>query len=276
MVYSAYALRGKSILLVTGILLMVFLPGEGFAFRIDKGTIKTRLSPGEKYNATVVVDNPAELETRIKVYINDFVYIPPFGGDKEFYPPESTLFSLAKWVTFSPQEFTIPPFSRRSVNIVVEPRESFDLVHCGVIFFESTIGVTYQEGEAVNVLGRIGTLMFIEPLNQNKKVIFNDIKGGRNKISGVVQNAGNTFLHIKGTFFIMNNEGMVSDRGQIKEVYLLPEDKIALDMDILKTLSLGDYISVVTFDLEDNDVAVKEIDFSVSSSGDIKVIEARD
>ncbi|MBU1122372.1 MAG: hypothetical protein KKF54_06740, partial [Candidatus Omnitrophica bacterium] len=187
--------------------------GKGFAFRINKGSVKIQLAKGETYNGTVEINNPSQEPLGITVYMNDFLYVAPFTGDKEFYPPDSTEFSLAEWVNFSPRQLTIPPFSEGRVNFMVTPTEEFDSARCGVLFFESAMGVTEEEGEIVNILGRIGTLLCVNPKPGNKKVDFYDIKGSNYEIRGRYKNSGDTFLHTEGTYFVMDNEGMVNDRG---------------------------------------------------------------
>ncbi|MFH1318511.1 MAG: hypothetical protein ABIH71_05805 [Candidatus Omnitrophota bacterium] len=268
----------KSFLIVVCMILFVMplQQGEAFAFRINKGSFRVQLSKGETYNGAVEIDNSTEQPLVVKAYMNDFVYVSPFNGDKEFYPPDSTKVSLAKWINFSPHELTVPPYSKGSVNFTVLPDEEFDSVRCGVLFFESSVGVTYEEERAINVLGRIGTLVFVEPKIKEKNINFYNIEGTNRKIGGSLKNTGNTFLHLKGTYFVMDNEGMVKDRGEVKEVYFLSGDQTTLDVTLSQTLSSGSYMLILTFDLEDGDIAVKEIDFSVSSLGEVEILGIRD
>jgi len=84
------------------------------------------------------------------------------------------------------------------------------------------------------------------------------------------------FLSALGTFYVMDANGKVLDRGQSAEAYLMPADKRPLELKFSPNLPQGDYTAVVTFDLQDNDVFTKEIDFSLSSTGEVKVTGSRD
>ncbi len=184
--------------------------------------------------------------------------------------------SISQWLRFSPQEFTLKPYSRQRVNFSIRPDFEFSSVHCGVLFFETSIGTTYEAGEAINVLGRIGSLIFIEPENKLKQADFRSIKGGINSLKGDFTDSGNSFLHVKGVFYVMDREGMIYDRGELRELYLLPGDSTEMIIDLSKSTSAGAYTMVITFDMEEDDVLIKEIDFSLDSSGNVTVLEERD
>jgi len=207
--------------------------------------------------------------------LEDFLYTFPFDGSKEFYPRGSTKFSLAPWLNYSPQEFTVLPHSEQKVNFVVNG-ENLVGSRCGVLFFEASLGTAYEEGAAVNILGRLGSLIFVDAYDSGKNGSFSDIQGGIRKLKGTFTNSGTRFLHVKGTFFIMDEEGMVEDRGQISDLYLLSENRGEVEIGLTKSLAPKNYIMVLTFDMEDGDVLVKEIDFSLSAYGEVKVLDVRD
>ena len=105
---------------------------------------------------------------------------------------------------------------------------------------------------------------------------FDKISGIRGGLAGEFKNLGNTFLHIQGTFYVMDSEGMIKDRGKIRELYCLPQDKTKVTIDLSKDLSPGNYTAIITFDMEDYDVLVKEVDFSLKVSREVNVLEIRD
>lgn len=255
--------------------LIFLLPFSSFALRIDNPKIKLRLSWDEKYSGAIIVDNPSENEVSVKAYLEDFIYIAPFDGAKEFYAPGTTDASLSNWVSFSPQEFVLKPFSRRRVNFSVTPTSSFDSVHCGVLFFETFIGTTYKNGEAIKVLGRVGSLLFVEPENRKKQATFTDIEGKTYSLTGNFTNSGNSFIHAQGTSYTIDNQGIVKDRNALEELYLLPNDSAGLQIALSDELAPGAYTMVITFDLEEDDSLTKEIDFSLSHSGEITVLDER-
>ena len=157
--------------------LLFLLPFSSFALRIDNPKIKLQLSPKDNYSGAIIVENPSSDEVSVKAYLEDFIYVAPFDGAKEFYAPGTTSLSLSGWISFSPQEFILQPFSSRRVNFSISPTSSFNSVHCGVLFFETAIGITYEDGKAINVLGRIGSLFFVEPKDKRKQATFTNIQG---------------------------------------------------------------------------------------------------
>lgn len=255
----------------------MLLPVSAFALRIDNPKVSVELSPGQNYGGSVIVTNPSQDAADVKVYLEDFVYVEPFDGEKRFYAPGTSEFSLVNWIKFSPQEFSIKPYSRQKVNFSIRSDIEFSFVHCGVLFFETSIGTTYEAGEAINVLGRIGSLIFVEPKKGKlKQGGLKGLEGGFYGLSGNFTNSGNSFLHVKGVFYVMDEEGMIYDRGPLQELYLLPGDATKMAIGLAKDLSVGAYTMVVTFDMEDDDALIKEIDFSLDSSGKVSVLETRD
>ena len=255
--------------------LLFLLPLSSFALRIDNPKIKLQLSSSDNYSGTIIVENPSTDEVSVKAYLEDFIYVAPFDGAKEFYAPGTTSTSLSNWLSFSPQEFVLQPFSRRRVNFSISPTSSFNSVRCGVLFFETSIGITYEKGKAINVLGRVGSLLFVEPKDKKKQATFNGIKGSSYSLIGDFINSGNSFLHAQGISYTMDKEGMIKDRDALEELYLLPNDSTRLQIVLSSDLVPGTYTMVITFDLEEDDSLIKEIDFSLSRSGEVTVLDER-
>ena len=249
---------------------------SAFALRIDNPKIKVELSVGQNYSDSIIITNPSQETVAVKAYLEDFAYVSPFDGEKSFHAPGTSKFSLADWINFSPQEFTISPYGRQKVSLSIRPDIEFSSVHCGVLFFETSIGTTYEDGQAINVLGRIGSLIFVEPEEKIKQASFEDVEGKIRSLEGNFTNSGNSFLHVQGVFYVMDKEGMIYDRGQLQELYLLPGDTANMAINLAENLSTGTYTMVVTFDMEDDDALIKEIDFSLDSSGKVRVLEVRD
>lgn len=246
-----------------------------YAIRIDKGKFVTQLSPSENYRGEITVKNDSQLKTEVTVYLEDFEYTAPYEGAKEFYSPGTKNNSIASWINFLPQKFTLPAYGSKQVGFIVKPDEKVSVTHCGVLFFETPLG-SVEDGAGLSLIGRVGSLLFINPKKAQREITFSKIAGSYNKITGQVTNFGNTFLDPKTTYYIMDPGGMVKDRGELNQLYLLPEDKTSLEVIIPQELSSGRYTTVLTFDLGKGDVLVKEIDFLVNNSGEIEILEIRD
>ncbi len=256
-------------------LFLLLIQNSLYAVRIDKGKFVARLSQSEKYRGEITVKNDSQLKTEVTVYLEDFEYTAPYEGVKEFYSPGTKNNSIAGWINFSPQKFTLPAYGSKQVSFIVKPDEKVSTTHCGVLFFETPLG-SVEGGTGISLVGRVGSLLFINPKRTQREVTFSEIAGNYYKITGQLANSGNTFLDPKTTYYIMDPGGMVKDRGQLSQLYLLPEDKAWLEITIPKELPPGRQTTVLTFDLGKGDVLVKEIDFLVSNSGEIKILEIRD
>lgn len=255
----------------------LLLPFSAFTLTIDNPKIDIQLDKGKSYSGTITVDNNSDRDARIKVYAEDFIYVEPFDGSKEFLPLGTTTFSLSRWLTVSETEFILKPYEHKAVSFILQPQEQIEKVHCGVIFFETSIGKALNDkGENIDILGRVGSLVFVEPQSLKKAGEFSAVTIDSKSFKGTFTNNGNTFLHVVGTYYIVDSSEMVKDRGKIQELYLLPQDKTKVTIKPPEKISEGKYTMIITFDLEGGEAAVKEIDFSVSPAGELKILAVRD
>jgi hypothetical protein len=256
--------------------LLFLVPSDAFALRIDNPKMRIKVTMGQNYTGMVTVDNPSKDPVGVKVYLEDFIYVEPFDGGKKFMPRGTTSRTISDYITFSPENFILEPFGTKTVNFTISPTKPLKETLCGVLFFETSLGSSTEEGKAIDVLGRLGSLIFLDPADGKKSAVFSSPEGGDRKISGIISNSGNLFLSALGTFYVMDANGKVLDRGQTTEAYLMPGDKRPLEIKFVPSLPEGNYTVVVTFDMQDNDIFTKEIDFSISSSGEVKVTGSRD
>ena len=131
-------------------------------------------------------------------------------------------------------------------------------------------------GRDVAVIGRIGSLFFVETTNSVKKADISVLSASAREIRGTIANSGNTILIAKPVFYIMDQAGMVVDRGRLPEIFLNPGDQSGFSIDLSADLPSGRYIAVLTFDLEGRDVAIREVTFSKDSSGSVEILEVKE
>lgn len=246
------------------------------AVRIDQGRFILQMAERESHRAIITVENPTQREVTVEVYLEDFIYIDPYDGSKSFFSPGSRNTSLSEWVTFSPRQFTLPAYGRRKVTLSVRPNQSFDTTHSGVIFFETPVGEVGQEGAGISLKTRVGSLIFVEPKIKKKEAVFSQIEGGRNQLKGKFVNSGNSLITADGTFYLLDRQGMLKERGSLQSLYMLPGDQTSLSLPLPDGLPSGDYTMVVNFDLKEGEVLVKEIDFSLQPSGRISILGVKD
>lgn len=263
----------------TLILVMTFpLIVSPFNLRIDLPKIKLTVKGQETLTGTIKIENPTSEQIEVKAYLEDFRYVPPFDGTKEFFPPGSTNFSCAPWINFSPQEFVLGPFAKRMVSYSIKVPVGVKGGHYAVLFFETSLGEirNSKEGANILILGRIGSLFFLETANALKNAQLENLTAEGSKIKGEFANNGEVVLVSKGNFYVMDEKGIVVTRGKIDDLYLFPQDKAPFTINLSEDIPAGRYTVVVSFDLEQGDVLVNEIDLIKERFGNIRILEVRD
>jgi len=256
---------------------LLLSPFESWALKIDRPIITADLGRSQTYSDSVTITNPTSEAASVLVYLEDFLYVYPYDGAKEFMAPGLTPRSISAWLKFSPQQFTVEPFAQKTVNVVVQPAEDFDTVHCGVLFFETSMGTQIDEtGKNVKLLGRLGALIYINPKTKTKKVEIKKIGGDFRKIKMTIADTGNMALAITGTYYFLSSQGVVGGRGTLPELYFLPGNEKEIEVELPKALKAGQYTFFVNCDLQSGDVMAKEIDFTVAESGMVTIKEIRD
>jgi len=258
-------------------LLTAAAPAHAFKISISDPKVRVQAEPGQVVNGSMRVENPSDQEILIRVYMEDFVYIAPFDGSKKFLIPETSKFSCASWVSFSPQEFTLPPFGKKNIDYTIRVPENARGGHYSVLFFETMLGeMQKEEGYRVNVLGRIGSLFFIEMKGAEKKAEITEIAVKENSFRGIYANTGDLFTKVNTTFYVLDSQSMVIDRKEENEIYILPPDQTEFTLTPSSDLAAGEYTLIATFDLQDGDTLIREIDFSKDRNGKLTIREIRD
>lgn len=249
-----------------------------FNISVDVPKVKLKVKEGEVVRGELAVRNPTQDEIKIKVYLEDFSYASPYDGTKKFFPPGSTEFSPAKWITFSPQEIALAPFGRKKVSYIVKVPSTVTGGYYAVLFFETSLGAitSAEEGANILIVGRVGSLFFIEAEDSIKKVGIEEITAEGNTVKGEFHNLGNVIVISKGSFYVMDDTGRVFDRGKINDIYISPGDKALFSISLVNDISPGRYTLITTFDLEEGDILVREIDFSKGKRGEIKILQIRE
>ena len=243
---------------------------------IERSKVVETLSPGETLVGEVFLHNSSpDTPFSVKVYWEDFKYLPPFNGKKEFLPAGSTPGSLAKWANFSPQQFTLDPKTKQPINYSIQLPPDAKGGYYGVLFFER--GDMQPSGQiGVNIIFRLGALFFIETVNKDKSAEITEVKIAESDILGLFSNLGDIILFPKGIYYILDGDGLVAERGELEKIYLPAGEKAEFKVSIPEALKAGDYTVVLTFDLDEGDSLVKEIDFNKAQGGRIEITGLRD
>ncbi len=243
---------------------------------IEEGKINLQVTPGQSLSGTITVHNTSPEAQIVRAYWEDFTYIPPYGGKKDFLPAGSTPYTMYQWVQFSPQEFNLPSYGQQKVRYSIKVPDNIQGGHYGVLFFEKSVSKAMRSQTGLSIITRVGSLFFVEPSNRNKAGKVQNAALKDNAVSGDFLNIGNIILIPSCTYYIMDKNSLIVDRGKTQPFYLPPGKKTPFKIKISPNLRAGAYTIVLTFDLGQDDSLVKEIDFTKDDSGHFVIREERD
>jgi hypothetical protein len=252
-------LRKRLFFLIGLTLAVLFCSQAAFAIevvRIDKGKIRLNIPAGQKKVGVITVENPSAEPKSVKVYLEDWIYVNPFDGSKEFRPAGSTGLSCADWITFSPSELTLAPYAKQKINYTVTVPDGTEGGHYAILFFEGLLGRPDSEGVGVSVAVRMGTIFYIEAAGSEKKDVaisgFSLKKESEKsplKMELGLKNQGNVDITAGGNFNLIDKKGMVFARGEFSNVYTFPGDSALLSASWSLPVPKGVYDLILTLDL---------------------------
>ncbi|VAX35809.1 hypothetical protein MNBD_UNCLBAC01-330 [hydrothermal vent metagenome] len=241
---------------------------------LEQGKVSLVITPGENITGELVVHNTTDQEIQLNAYWEDFIYKAPFDGTKEFIPAGTSDYSLASWVHFSPQDFTISPYGKKKISYIFNVPQNISGGYYGVLFLEKE--ATPLKGKrGVNVVTRVGGLFFLESVNQKKEAVLENITISSQSLQADFINTGDVILIPQGIFYVLSEDGRVVDRGEIETIYIPPGQKASYQMVFNNDFSIGKYTLVATIDLQQDNVLVKEIDFEKKDVS-INILTIRD
>ena len=244
-------------------------------FVIENAKVVLAVSSGERVNDSVTIHNPGKEELTVRVYWEDFEYVSPYDGSKKFAPSGMLPGSEGTWVSFSPQEFKIPAFGKQKIDYTISVPDKIQGGHYGVLFFEK-MDDSSLTSTGVKIIYRTGALFFIEAKDKVKKAEFQAIKVVEGqKLSANLVNQGDVVVVPHTTYYIMNAESYIVDRGDAGTLYVPAGAVAPIEAAVPVSLKPGTYTFVFNADLEEGDVAVNEVEFVKDASGDITIHNAQ-
>ncbi len=244
-------------------------------FFIEDGKVSLAVSGGDRINKKVIIHNTTAENISVRAYWEDFTYRPPFDGTKSFVPAGTGERSLSQWVSFSPSEFMIPPFGQQEINYNVSVPAVIDGGHYGVLFFEK-VGDPARSQTGMDIVTRVGCLFFIEPKDLVKKAELRDIAVVSRKLTGVFVNQSPVVTIPLITYYFMDDQGVVADRGEVKKLYLPPDASGTFEIPLPAALSAAKYTVVVNADLENGNAIVKELEITRDAADNFTISDIRD
>jgi hypothetical protein len=257
----------KKILLILGMGILLCHPNAYAQVTLDKGSIKVEAAPGEDVKGSINVANPSDKDITIKAYFQDFIYTSPYDGAMELHTLGTTERSCGKWVTLFPEEFIIPAKGSQEVNYSVKVPKDADGGYNGVLFFEKGIEPSAAD-KSIGLILKRGCSFFVETKNKVKTAQIQEIAlNPKDNLDGALFNSGNVILIAGGSYYLMDKDSSISDRGDIAKFYLPAKVKAPFVIKLDKKIPEGNYTLVVNFDLGEGKVAVKEIEIVKDETG---------
>lgn len=247
--------------LIFGLILFVLTFFSSYAravevVRVDKTKIRVTVPAGKTKVGSINIENPTDEPKTVRVYLNDWVYVPPFDGAKQFMPVDTTKYSGSNWISFSPAEVFLGAYGKAKINYTVKIPEGAEGGHYSLMFFESALGKSDSEGVGVNVAVRIATLFYIESEGTIRKEVSLDkfsierkSKEALLNMSLDLKNIGNLDITAGGDFNIIDKKGMVFGRGAFNTVYTFPGDSAKFTASWSLPIPKGVYDLVLTLNL---------------------------
>ena len=269
---------------ISSILLCLFLIAGIYLFhcldnacastvRINKPKIRLNIPSGSSESGSITVSNPSTGDVNVKVYLEDWEYEESQDGVKRFFPPGTHPLSCAKWISFYPADFSLPSYGSQELFYSVKAPKDVNGGYFAVLFFEKAMG-EMKDSEGANILikGRIGSLFYVETGAVNKKVELTNISIAKKRngleISTVLKNTGNVDVTAKGTFNIIDKQGMVFARGEFNDTYTFPGSQARISSTWADAVPVGDYDLIITLDLAGS-LKIEEVEIRINSSGGI-------
>jgi len=270
-------LRRISLFLISGIYIFSSINSilAHEVIHLDQAKIRLSISPGEKKTGQIRITNPSNQTKEIRVYLEDWYYLPPFDGSKEFRPLGTLPNSCSTWISFFPSVFKIPPLERQTLSYTVDVPENAEGSYHSVLFFEELLGKPeLKEGIGVGVAVRIGLLFYIESQGRIlRKLKLEEIsverEGDLLEVKADLINIGNADVTAKGNFHIIDKKGIVYARGEFNDIYTLPKDRAKISSKSKGTLKKDIYDLVITLPFEEGGVEVFEVKIDIDSKGKI-------
>lgn len=228
---------------------------------MDQSKIRVMASPGERFFGEITLDNPTDEVKTMRLYLEDWYYLPGGSGAKEFLPANSIPTSACPWITFSPADVTLPAFGKQKISYSVNVPADASGARFATLFFETLLSKSAlldsgrSAGLDINI--RVATLFYVEvkgTIERTAKISNLNIQPSKEEKGSLdvtldFENTGNTDITTSGNFSLMNGEGLVSARGAFNNVYTFPQGKGTL-LGIWKDkIPAGDYDLVISVDL---------------------------
>ncbi|MBF0490836.1 MAG: hypothetical protein HQL15_09550 [Candidatus Omnitrophica bacterium] len=256
------------------VLVCLFHPATARAqLFLEDGKVTLAVAGGEHLDKSLTIANTSAETVHVRIYWEDFKYQAPFDGTKKFFPAGVGENSVSKWISFSPQEITLPAYGKQKIDYSVSVPGQFESGAYGVLFFERT-GANLKDASGLDIITRVGCLFFVEPKDILRQASIEKVTVKGQNLSGDFVNTSKIVLLPRMVYYIMEEGGMVKDRGELKTLYVPVEGTASWELPLPKDLKTGHYSIVLNVDLGNENVVTKELSLTKDVSGQLTIDKA--
>ena len=135
------------------------LPKTGLA--ISPPTFELAANPGDVLKNSLRVDNVVDIPLEVTVEARNFAALGEDGGID--LTPQKDEYSLASWISVSPNKLTIPPRESRTFDYAITiPQNASPGGRFGSIIFQTAPSKALGGGTGVAVSQEVGSLVFVK------------------------------------------------------------------------------------------------------------------
>ena len=265
----------KSIILLT---LFLSISWNHCAFaQLAMGKYRERvdITPGQTVRGTINLSNRSNKLIFLRAYLKDIKFVQPFDGKKEVLAAGSTPYSISKWIKVSPDSFNIPANGKQTVTYTINVPKGARGSYYGTIYFEKIAAGNVESATSVSLAMSWGYTLFLETKDKIKKAAIDGVSFGNGAIQGNIANTGDVLLVSTPTFYIMDEKGMVYDKGTLQDLYLPAGEKAVFKAAISPKIPQGKHTLFLSFDFGGTAPQLKEINFSKTESGAIQILATK-
>lgn len=242
---------------------------------LNKREAKIEIQPGHVVKGSIVVNNSSNKVLLLNAYFEDFTFTSPYdNGAINFLPLGSVPQSCGKWFSILPDSFAIPAKTKQEITYSIKIPNTAKGGYYGMLWFERS--AAKSGGKGVGLVIREGCKFFLETQSNHKEAKIIDISVENGSIKGYLSNTGDVMLIAQYTSYIIDANNIISDRGAIQKYYLPAGEKALFDVKVSKNVLQGKNTLFLNFDLGDNKLLIKEIDFTKDSTGNLKIDKIKD
>lgn len=199
---------------------------------LDVSRVELSAQPGATLTGGVKAINPGsadEAPLTVKAYFSDFVL--PQSGPAKFMSPGGSANSIANWIRYTPDTFSLAPKLDQQVKYTIQvPQNAKPGLYWGVLFFHTDDPkkqkLNTEKGVSLDYQVDVGQIIYVQvgsPTLEGKiSGLAADFQNGQLNVSATVKNTGSSLIRAVGRAQVRDKGGKVLLTLPVAEGVALP------------------------------------------------------